>query len=445
MKKKILTGIVLIAFAFVLLSACLPIPSEIPEINPDEVRTDIDWPVNTIVAWGWPTFAIQSDGSLWAWGRHENGRIGDGTRDGKHLTPIRIMDDVVSVGRTQAICTDGILWVWGNNLYGQLGDGTTTNHYSPTQIMDSVVYASVGASWGSPIVSYTMAIRADSSLWAWGGNWSGQIGNGTAGRGRSQRTPIRIMEDVVAVSTSWHTLAIQSDGSLWAWGPNDSGQLGDGTTENRHSPVQVMEDVAAVSAGNGHTLAIRTDGSLWAWGSNRFGQLGDGTTEDRHSPVQVMEDVAAVSVGSGHTLAIRTDGSLWAWGWNEWGRLGDGTTEDRHSPVMVMEDVVAVSASSHTLAIQSDGSLWAWGYNSSGQLGNGTATGRHRAYPNPSPIRIMEDVVAVFAGGSHTLAIRTDGSLWVWGDNSSGQLGDGTTEDRHSPVMVMEDVMIGER
>jgi len=156
-----------------------------------------------------------------------------------------------------------------------------------------------------------------------------------------------------------------------------------------------------------------------------------------------MDDVISVSAGGNHTMAIRADNSLWAWGLNWVGELGDGTTEAQHSPIWIVDNVVIVSTKgSYTMAIQSDDSLWAWGANNFGQLGNGRSTPyRTRHVPNPDPTMIMENVATVSAGFRHTLAIRADGSLWAWGANDRGQLGDGTTEDRHSPVMVMERVL----
>ena len=228
-----------------------------------------------------------------------------------------------------------------------------------------------------------------------------------------------------------HTLAVKTDGSLWGWGANTLGQLGDGTTTRRHSPVKIMNGVLSVSAGQNYTMAIKADGSLWACGSNYSGELGDGTITERHFPVKVMNDVLSVSTDVS-TLAIKTDDSLWGWGANVRGLLGDGTTTERHSPVKIMNDVLSVSTRVfQTLAVKTDGSLWGWGDNTFGQLGDGTTTERH------SPVKIMEDVLSVSAGDDHTLAIKTDGSLWAWGGNSFGQLGDGTTTERHSPVKIM--------
>ena len=199
-----------------------------------------------------------------------------------------------------------------------------------------------------------------------------------------------------------------------------------------------------ISAGGSHSLAIHADGSLWSWGDDGSGELGDGITEERrsverHSPVKVMDNVAAVSAGFNHSLVLQTDGSLWTWGYNWYGQLGIGDWDDivHPDPVKVMDNVAAVSAgNNYSLAIQADGSLWAWGENESGQLGDGTTEDRH------SPVKIMDNVAAVSAGENHSLAIKTDGSLWAWGENEYGQLGDGTTTSRSTPVKVMDNVKL---
>jgi hypothetical protein len=229
-----------------------------------------------------------------------------------------------------------------------------------------------------------------------------------------------------------HTLAFQSDGTLWAWGRNNYGQLGDGTTTTRLRPVKVMQDVKAVTAGWLHTLALKTNGNLWAWGTNRYSQLGDGTTMTRLSPFKVMEGVAAVTAGRGYTLALKTDGTLWSWGNNPYGQLGDGTTTIRAIPYKVLSSVASVATGAyHTLAITTDGSLWAWGRNKTGQIGNGTAIDQL------TPVKVMEGVAGVQGGASHTLALKTDGTLWGWGANNSGQVGDGSTTGRRAPVRVL--------
>ena len=243
-----------------------------------------------------------------------------------------------------------------NNEEKQREGETTTTHenvHYPTWIMDDIAQVSSGD-------FHTMAIKADSSLWAWGLNSSGQLGNGSS---ESQCNPVWIMDGVVAVSAgSTHTLAIRSDGSLWAWGENNYGQLGDGSSENRLSPVRIMDEVFAVSAssapdpgpGLGHSMAIKSDGSLWAWGANRDGQLGDGTTDDRHSPVRVMEDVVAVAAADWSTIVIRSDSSLWIFrrNWlNEEGLTTAGQTQHK-----ILDDVDAVSDCG-SMAIKNDGSL----------------------------------------------------------------------------------------
>ncbi|MDR1532338.1 MAG: hypothetical protein LBS62_09180 [Clostridiales bacterium] len=282
---------------------------------------------------------------------------------------------------------------------------------------------SVGANGldSSPAGSHTLVIKSDGSLWAWGNNRAGQLGDGTE---ENRLTPVKIMDDVTAVSAfDAHNLAVKSDGSLWAWGGNWAGQLGDGTTEDKLTPVKIMEGVAAVSgSGTSHMFVVKQDGSLWAWGNNNCGQLGDGTTEDKLIPVKIMDGVTSASAGNRHILAVKSDGSLWAWGDNWAGQLGDGTTEDKLTPVKIMEGVAAVSASgnAHTLAVKSDGSLWAWGNNRAGQLGNGTKD--YNPTPNPTPVKIMNGVTSASAGNSHSLAVKSDGSLWAWGDNSFGQL-----------------------
>jgi len=359
------------------------------------------------------TMAIDKGGSLWAWGRNDYGQLGDGTksRDQANPKPKKIMDGVVQVsageGYTMAIKSDGSLWGWGSNHFGCLGDGTIDGRLSPVKIMDMDNVTQVSAG-----MDHTMAIDRDGGLWGWGRNYYGQLGDGTTPEWIA--TPKKIMDNVTQVSVGdYHTLAVKSDGSLWAWGRNGYGQLGDDTQGlNRiiPNPQKVMDGVVQVSAGKRHTLAIDREGNLWAWGSNGVGQLGDGTRTDRLSPVKIrdMDNVAQVSAGYFHTLAIKTDGSLWAWGSNEYGQLGDGTVEDRYRPKKIMDKVEQVSAGTfYTVAVKSDGSLWAWGSNEYGQIGDGTEEDRHSPVEiagggvvPPPPPPVSEYTVTVSSAGT---------------------------------------------
>ena len=213
--------------------------------------------------------------------------------------------------------------------------------------------------------------------------------------------PMEIVSSTVSLGAH-HSSAITEDGSLYLWGENEFGQLGNGTRENSSTPIKIMDNIAAVSLGADHSAAITEDGSLYLWGYNWYGQLGDGTTEHSYTPIKIMDGVAAVSLGYNHSAAITEDGSLYLWGRNYDGQLGDGTTEDSATPIKIMDNVAAVSLGGcHSAAITEDGSLYLWGSNSDGQLGNGNSGGDYWDYTegvdSSTPVKIMDGVAI---GGS---------------------------------------------
>jgi len=359
------------------------------------------------------------------------------------------------------------LWAWGNNFYGQLGDGTTSGpdcsgscRTMPEQIGTDAHWAQVSSG-----DSHTMAVKTDGTLWAWGNNGLGQLGDGGT---TAQSSPEQIGTDTHWAQVSaggLHTVAVKTDGTLWTWGFNFYGQLGDGTTTDAHSPEQIGTDThwAQVGTGTYHTVAVKTDGTLWAWGRNDEGRLGDSTTTEQHSPEQIGTDThwARVSAGGYHTVAVKTDGTLWAWGRNNEGQLGNGTNTGPQlcgpsstiacstSPEQIGTDThwARVSAGQfHTEAVKTDGTLWAWGQNAHGELGDGTNSGPQFCGGlacSTSPEQIGTDThwaqVSAAGGGEHTVAVKTDGTLWVWGYNGYGRLGDSTTTERHSPEQIGTD------
>ncbi len=394
----------------------------------------------TAVAAGYShSLALKNDGTVWAWGRNDKGQLGVGPTPASQSTPVKVpgLTDVTAIGaghyHSLARLIDGSARAWGRNDQGQLGDGTTTQRSTPVPVQS--LNGAVSLAGGE---LHSLALKADGTVWGWGYNMYGQLGNGAT---RDRTTPAQGISGVAALAGgSSHSLLLKADGTVWACGSNEKGQLGVPTpTVESPTPIQVqgLSGVAAVAAGYYHSLARKTDGTVWAWGDNQYGQLGDGTTTPRLTPVRVMDldGVAAVAGGYYHSLARKTDGTVWAWGGNQDGQLGDGTTTGRTTPVRVLnlDNIIAIAAgNTHSLALRADGTVWAWGRNDSGQLGDGTNTQRSE----PVQVQDLDRVAVIAAGYSHSLARKTDGTVWAWGDNLFGQLGDGTRTQRCTPVQV---------
>lgn len=403
-------------------------------------------------------------GTVLTWGNNARGQLGDGSTAGSSSIPGRAcgnatctmpLGKIVQVAggddHSIALLENGSVISWGANLSGQLGDGTNTDRTTPvkvcavgeaapcTSFLDGVVAVAAGD-------VHSLALLTDGTVVSWGNNGFGQLGEGSAVN--HETSPVRVcavggtapctsyLSNVTSIAGGYqHSIALLSDGHVRSWGLNDDGQLGDGTTTFRTSPVPVgsLSDVVSVAAATVHSIAARSDGSVFTWGSGAA--LGDGTGAVATTPVQVcalgqfapcgafLSGVKSVGAGAYHSLAARSDGTALAWGYNANGQLGVGDTFVRFVPVQVcapggcagvLTGVTAVAGGPnglYSLALRSDGSVRAWGANESGQLGDGTKTERHTpfrvcAIGETSPcLRYLEGITAIAAGNTHSIAV----------------------------------------
>jgi alpha-tubulin suppressor-like RCC1 family protein len=386
------------------------------------------------------------------------------------LYRVSITDIAAGNQHTISIRHDGAVWAWGWNSSGQIGDGYSGEFVNRTFPVRVLAGEAGGGTYLESIIAiaggneHTVSVMNNNTVYAWGLNDRGQLGNNST---ENSDIPVQVqgdLSDIIAIAAgNQHTVALrETDGTVWAWGWNSSGQLGNGMGNDSNIPVQVvgeggsgnLEGITAIAAGWAHTVALReTDGRVWAWGNNNRGQLGDGSTTQRQTPVQVvnLENITAIAAGYQHTVALREDGTVWAWGWNSSGQLGNPSAGSQSIiPVQVvgeggsgnLEGITAIAAGyQHTVALREDGTVWAWGWNSSGQLGNPDAVGQ-----STTPVQVrggatgetyLTNIIAIAAGYQHTVALRNDGTVWAWGWNSSGQLGDGLTENSDTPVQVI--------
>jgi alpha-tubulin suppressor-like RCC1 family protein len=397
------------------------------------------------------TAAIKTDGTLWTWGVNWSGYLGinDETGDPRY-TPVTTFAGgtdwkQVAIGYysvTAAIKTDGTLWLWGRGPFGQLGTNDTPNRFTP------VTTFAGGTNWKQVSAGQypVAAIKTDGTLWTWGRGNGGVLGTNDED---SRSTPVTTF----AGGTDWkqiscgdyHVAAIKTDGTLWTWGWNFNGYLGTNDTTNRSTPVTTFSggtDWKQVSGGASYTTAIKTDGTLWTWGYNNNNQLGINNTDDIYTPVTTFAggtNWKQVSAGKGYpaqTAAVKTDGTLWTWGYNNNGQLGTNDTITRSTPVTTFAGGTnwkqVFCGYKHTVALQDDGvnkQLFTFGSSEYGALGS---------YPkNFSPSEVFGNAMnwrQVSAGGRHTSAIKTDGTLWTWGRGGSGELGTNDTTNRSTPV-----------
>jgi alpha-tubulin suppressor-like RCC1 family protein len=348
--------------------------------------------------------------------------------------------------------------------------GCTTSINSSLRVVDGLNSAVARFATSN---QHSLVVRQDGSVWGWGVVSGGALSlarpltyffnqGAPAQAVDASDVPLGGVVDVRAASDN--TLMLRSDGTLWGTGTNNRGEIGDGTNTLRLSVVPVLSagggsfsDVQTINAGPQNSYAITTDGSAWAWGNNLFQQLGDGTSTSRNFPTRVLEaggapfvGVQAVSGGGIHTLWLKTDGTVWAVGANSNSQLGDGSTTDRANPVRVetapgvaLDNVIAISAGgNHSLALRSDGTAYSWGNNLYGALGRPS-----HLTVRPAPVvdaagTVITGIVAVAAGGSglgnHSFFVLANGGVLATGANTGGQLGDGTTSTRFNPVPVAD-------
>ncbi|MFC3788619.1 OmpL47-type beta-barrel domain-containing protein [Paenibacillus sp. GCM10012307] len=487
---------------------------------------------------------LKRDGTVWTWGFNDNGQLGNGVDFEDSFVPVQVQNltGVIKISSSYAhnlaLTDDGKVWAWGDNYYGQLGDGTKNKRKVPVQVahMEGISEIFAGE-------YYSMAVKRNGSVWAWGINSYGQLGDGTtvnkitrnlvngipyptdniapsapgslivAGKtsntvvlswneatdnhavkeyliyqGSTLSGTVGVDGNTIDMATTYtptsltpgstytfsvkardyagnlsassntvsatteisfplalsaasnHTLVLKSDGSIWGWGSNSNGQLGNLAGNSSTIPKQTVNltSVISISAGDTHNLALMSDGTVWSWGGNSSGQLGNTTASMRFDPQKIegLNSIIAVSAGHTHSLALKSDGTVWSWGSNAFGELGQGTTGNpSYTPkqILSLSGVKSISAGFFfNLVTKTDGTIWAWGSNSKGQLGNGTTTNASI----PFQLTNLSNVIDISAGGYHSLALQQGGTVWAWGYNNSGQLGDGTKTDKKTPVLV---------
>lgn len=355
-----------------------------------------------------PAGAAAAGPGVFGFGSNQSGELGNGTTAASYSPvpasgpPGAIRQIAAGYFTSAALLSDGTVWVWGSNNSGALGTGSSGGWVAtPQQVpgLSSVTQIALG-------IVDVYAVRSDGTLWAWGFNQSGQLGNGTT---TASYQPVRVpgLTGITQVSAGvGYVLARRSDGTVWAWGDNSRGFLGDGTTTERLAPVRVpgLTGITEVSA-NWASFAVRSDGTLFGWGAGDDGALGNGTSGGSvltPAPVPGLTGVTQVSSNNGATLALAgSGGTVWAWGWNDIGQLGDGTTVSKLSPErLALAGVTQVAAgiSGGSAAVRSDGTLLTWGGNGFGNLGNGTQGGYT---VTPAPVRSLTGVSQVVFGGGY--------------------------------------------
>ncbi len=423
--------------------------STMDELVPTQVGTASDW-VN-VSAGDAHSCGVRSsgtEGTAWCWGRNDLGQLGTGSTSGYSPVPVQVGAESdwveLSAADFHSCGTRGTpgfggslgstLWCWGRNTSGELGDGTTNNSPMPVQVGTSADWANV--STGGVHTCATTLLPG--TAWCWGDNSSGQLGDGT---NNGSLVPVQVgaASDWVEISVQGrYVCGLNTSTSVSCWGANSVGQLGDGTTTDSAVPVALESGVEWVdpTAGEFHTCKRSSIKILWCYGANGQGQLGLGDTVNRSNPVPLPGTWIAAAAASTSTCAIDESTNLWCWGRNVEGQLGNGTNTSSFSPVLVPGGGGWTQISGgeyHHCGVRSE-AAYCWGANENGQLGIGSTT------PSTTPAVVFgglaPNIVSVEAGGNHSCAITTQNQMWCWGLNDEGQLGTNTTVSSTSPVVV---------
>ncbi|MDR1294601.1 MAG: Ig-like domain-containing protein [Bifidobacteriaceae bacterium] len=430
------------------------------------------------------SYAVTASGSVYAWGSNSSHLLGDGdTEDSAAPVLVQGPTDVVDVSASQAhtlaLSASGDVWAWGNNSDGQLGTVSTEAVTLPRRVENIPPMKAIAAgnrfsltvdtggdvwAWGwgmgeilqapgidpmslSPIripgihhvatvaaSDFALAVTDSGGVWTWGNGLSGRLGHGNIATA-TMPSRATVPEPAVAAAVSpHHTAVITTSGTVYLWGNNTHFQLGDESDQKTSHLTRVngIEGVVSLRAGVGNTVALTANGDVWAWGDGRFGQFGNGTTVSSLLPVKArgLDDITVktVDVGDEHMLALSDSGRVYAWGGNGHGQLGIGSRVNQSLPVLVdglpTNVIQAVASYKNSAVVTDSGQVWTWGSNQRRQLGN-TSVSSEGSSTTPIRVSTLPPVTAVAVGGQHMVALDRDGDLWVWGDNSYGQLGTG--------------------
>jgi len=433
--------------------------------------------VTAVAGGGSHALALKADGTVWSWGSNAAGQLGAGG-GGTQLRPIQVCDTgqtspcsawlsgvtAIAAGLdfSVALKSNGTVWTWGHNTSGQLGDTTQITENAPVEVCANGQTSKPCSAFLTGVTAIAaadgmvMALKSDGSVWTWGDNAYDQLGD-TTGQGR--KAPVQVcavgqtsnpcsafLSGVIAVTArGTHAAALigPSPGTVVGWGDNHDGDVGNGTTTMAPAPVAVtgLSGVTAIACGYNFTLSLQSDGTMRSWGHNGDGELGNGTTTNSTTAVTVTGISTAVAIAGGYaqSLALKSDGTLSSWGLNDVGQLGNGTLTPATSPASVSGLTVNAASSlsvgyAFGLVRNTDGTVWVWGNNTDGEMANGTASARSI----PAGVSGISSLTGVSASvdGSFALALTATGTVDAWGYNSSGQVGNGTTTQSLSPVAV---------